>query len=367
MSSVPMTTVEEEPSKGDASAASTAATSPESSICELNSNAAAYLGPPPGLGVFQAVAEDEVEEIEELHDEVSPPYAVRGRAWTEDLSLSVENHELAEENARLTMVNENMRLAMENEILRRQCAMAQAPFYNGMGGMPSMPMSMPLMGYGSYPAMPMPGHMQAPWAMPGNEAAGGSRRQRGRDGAAASPAGDARPRAMTEMEPSTQVAPKVNMEDSQSQPPRAPPAGPLTTVMFRNVPNNYSRLLLQQLLDSEGFKGKYDFVYLPMDFKSSASLGYAFVNLIDKEEAERLKEAFEGFSRWAMPSQKVCNVDWSSPFQGLESHIERFRNSPVMHESVPDEHKPALFTDGQRRPFPPPTRKLRVPRVRPGR
>lgn len=360
MSSVPIAPVhEEQPVKGSASAASTAATSPESSVCELNSNAATFLGPPPGLGVFQAVAEDEVEEIEESHGKASPPLAVRGRAWTEDLSFAAENRELAEENARLTMLNENTRLVMENELLRRQCVMAQSPpFFNGMGA----PMGMPGMGYGSYPAVPMPGHMQAPWAMHGHEVAGGSRRQRGRDGAAG-----ARPRAMTEMEPSTQGVPKMYAEDTKPQPLRAVPAGPLTTVMFRNVPNNYSRLLLQQLLDSEGFKGKYDFVYLPMDFKSSASLGYAFVNLINEEEAERLKGAFEGFSRWAMPSQKVCNVDWSSPFQGLDSHIERFRNSPVMHESVPDEHKPALFADGQRRPFPPPTRKLRVPRVRPGR
>lgn len=136
--------------------------------------------------------------------------------------------------------------------------------------------------------------------------------------------------------------------------------------MLRNLPNNYSREMLLQLLDG-GFRGCYDLVYLPIDFKSNASLGYAFVNLLDCEQARRLWRALDGFDRWAVPSRKVCSVDWSSPSQGLASHVERFRNSPVMHESVPDEYRPALFGDGRRRPFPPPSKRLRAPRVRPGR
>ena len=33
-------------------------------------------------------------------------------------------------------------------------------------------------------------------------------------------------------------------------------------------------------------------------------------------------------------------MNWSHPYQGLDAHIERYRNSPVMHEDVPDEYKP---------------------------
>lgn len=137
-----------------------------------------------------------------------------------------------------------------------------------------------------------------------------------------------------------------------------------TTVMLRNLPNNYSRAMLLDLLDSEGFSKLYDFIYLPIDFKSRASLGYSFVNLVNPEAANRFRLTFEGFSNWILPSRKVCYVTWSGPHQGLREHVERYRNSPVMHDTVPDTYKPVIFKDGVRAAFPPPSKKLRAPRIR---
>jgi len=137
-----------------------------------------------------------------------------------------------------------------------------------------------------------------------------------------------------------------------------------TTVMLRNLPNNYSRAMLTSMLDDEGFAGKYNFLYLPIDFQSCACLGYAFVNLVDASVVPKFWTKFSGYSSWVLPSKKVCGVSWSGPHQGLEAHVDRYRNSPVMHASVPDEYKPVVFENGIRVPFPEPSKVPRPPRVR---
>jgi len=136
-----------------------------------------------------------------------------------------------------------------------------------------------------------------------------------------------------------------------------------TTVMMRNIPNNYTRNMLLEMIDNAGFKGLYDFFYLPMDFGRCANLGYAFVNLVTPEATLNFWNVFDGFSSWEIPTAKVCELGWSAPHQGLEAHIERYRNSPVMHKTVPDEYKPMIFLSGVRQPFPPPTKHLNPPQL----
>mmetsp|Transcript_38592 Transcript_38592/g.70177 ORF Transcript_38592/g.70177 Transcript_38592/m.70177 type:complete len:508 (+) Transcript_38592:91-1614(+) len=137
-----------------------------------------------------------------------------------------------------------------------------------------------------------------------------------------------------------------------------------TTVMLRNLPNRYTRKMFLRLLDHHGFRGHYNFVYLPIDFRHKVNLGYAFVNTVTHEAAVRLKDSLDGFSSWTFDSLKVCEAVWASPHQGLADNVERYRNSPVMHESVSDEFKPLLFEEGVRITFPPPTRAIRSPKVR---
>jgi len=140
-----------------------------------------------------------------------------------------------------------------------------------------------------------------------------------------------------------------------------------TTVMMRHVPNNLTRDQLIQLLNDEGLENCYNLVYLPIDFKSRAGLGYAFIDFLDNTKAESFFHRFQGFSGWIMQSDKVCDVTWSAALQGIHDHVKRYRNSPVMHETVSDEFRPVLFKDGERVAFPEPTKRIRAPRQWPRR
>lgn len=268
------------------------------------------------------------------------------------------------------MSHENARLAAENEVLRLQC------FQAAQAAAAAQHAAMAANYYGGgYPAYPPPMNpMLPPMPPPWLGAAAPQVAARAKKKAP----GPLRPRADTAVE-GRRRAPSAQQDAPGLRPRAQSETGPKnieehvdpdtegTTVMLRNLPNNYTRAMMLELVDKEGFAGKYDFLYLPIDFKSNSSLGYAFANLVDHEQAELFRKKFEGFEGWAVPSQKVCCVNWSSPFQGLDAHVQRFRNSPVMHESVPDEHKPILFKDGTRIPFPEPTKSIRAPRVRPGR
>jgi hypothetical protein len=168
-------------------------------------------------------------------------------------------------------------------------------------------------------------------------------------------------------QPATNVVESTGYSQATTtQLPRSFSSQPQTTVMLRNIPNNYTRNMLCSLLDKEGFKGLYDFLYLPVDFRSKAGLGYAFVNLVDAVHVPKFWKCFHGYTKWVLPSSKVCHVSWSGPHQGQRAHVERYRNSPIMHSSVPDEYKPVIFLPGSgvRTHFPPPTKKLRAPRRR---
>merc|ERR1712187_18142 len=134
--------------------------------------------------------------------------------------------------------------------------------------------------------------------------------------------------------------------------------------MMRNIPDHYMRDSLSELLDDNGFAEQYELIYVPMNFRNECGFGYAFICMESPEVAEEFMEVFEGFQGWSEASPKVCSVTWSDTNQTLEEHIEAFRNSPVMHETVPDKYKPALYKGGERLPFPAPTTSIKPPRVR---
>jgi len=121
--------------------------------------------------------------------------------------------------------------------------------------------------------------------------------------------------------------------------------------------------MLTETLNAQGFTARFNFVYSPMDFGTRSSFGYAFINLVFPEDADQFLTVFDDFCDWSVPSSKVAEVDWSDR-QGLEGLIERYRNSPLMHDQVPDEAKPILLQNGERVEFPPPTQAIKPLKVR---
>lgn len=176
--------------------------------------------------------------------------------------------------------------------------------------------------------------------------------------------------------PESTTAPNVHVAESE----KAPPAAGVqtyakvvqndgtnetrTSVMLKGVPETCTRSTMLQLLDIAGFFGRFNFLYLPMDFKRNKNLGYALINLVSPKEALRLGAYFEGFTCWNMLGGQPCSATWCSPQQGLQAHIDRYRNSPVMHDSVPEEWRPLLLKCGVAVTFPAPTIKIKAPKLK---
>merc|ERR1711998_325396 len=135
-----------------------------------------------------------------------------------------------------------------------------------------------------------------------------------------------------------------------------------TTVLFRNVLSTSKRSDLCMLLNNEGFRGQYDFLYVPANFKTMQSFGYAFVNFVNGQAAEAARQYFDGFEWSVLSETSILETSWSNPHQGYELHVERYRDCPVMHSSVADEYKPIVLRGGVRVPFPAPTKRLIAPR-----
>jgi len=145
-----------------------------------------------------------------------------------------------------------------------------------------------------------------------------------------------------------------------------PDSSEMTTVILRNLPIECTRDMFLQLLDAEGFAGRYDFLHLPTAFNTKVGLGYALLNLTTHEGALNVLKHFEGLTNWPCNSDNdnICEASWNSPQQGLETHVDRYRNSPLMHSSIPEAYRPVVFEDGVRVKFPAPTERIRAPRLR---
>lgn len=101
-----------------------------------------------------------------------------------------------------------------------------------------------------------------------------------------------------------------------------------TTVMLRNLPNKYNQQMLLEELNTSGFLGTFDFLYLPIDPETHANRGYCFINFTNPSVAWMLKLQYEGRKMGRFNSDKVVSVV-PAALQGFEANYSHYSTSRV--------------------------------------
>lgn len=115
-----------------------------------------------------------------------------------------------------------------------------------------------------------------------------------------------------------------------------------TTVMIRHIPCKYSQRKLMKEINDAGFLGHYDFFYLPMDPRSRANRGFAFINLDLPETAKKLCQAINGKRLRHFNSEKVLAVA-PADLQGFDANAAHYAASRVLRVERNPHHRPLFF------------------------
>ncbi|CAK7234313.1 hypothetical protein SEUCBS140593_008902 [Sporothrix eucalyptigena] len=112
-----------------------------------------------------------------------------------------------------------------------------------------------------------------------------------------------------------------------------------TTIMLRNIPNKVDQRMLKAIIDESSW-GKYDFMYLRIDFANDCNVGYAFINFADPLDIIDFANARDN-QRWnCFRSDKIAEISYAT-IQGRDCLVQKFRNSSVMLESP--HYRPKLY------------------------
>jgi hypothetical protein len=110
--------------------------------------------------------------------------------------------------------------------------------------------------------------------------------------------------------------------------------GTATTLMIRNLPFNLKRNELLQGINSSGFAGTYDFLYLPHKFREHRNLGFAFINFDNVEYAKKFHEVwhlsrrFMGKGGSGSKGVKPLNISVSA-VQGRDANVRQANSHKV--------------------------------------
>jgi hypothetical protein len=136
-----------------------------------------------------------------------------------------------------------------------------------------------------------------------------------------------------------------------------------TTLMVRNLPAKLSQPEFVEQFTDAGYGGFFDFVYMPINLRASGNFGYAFINFSSHAVASHVMMQMQGSEEDSSDSSDKWICQWSN-CQGWDANVERYRNSPLMHETVPQDCKPAVYDcTGKQTVFPQPTKRIAKPRI----
>lgn len=120
----------------------------------------------------------------------------------------------------------------------------------------------------------------------------------------------------------------------------------VTSLMLRGLPCSCADALILKEIDEKGFKGQYDFFYMPRDRRQPAknNLGYAFINFLVPEDATRFRETFEGhqFAQGSSSSTKKATITRAS-MQGTNNAWTHFKRSAILHSR----RRPKFYPNGE--------------------
>jgi len=91
------------------------------------------------------------------------------------------------------------------------------------------------------------------------------------------------------------------------------------TVMIQQVPFKYTQSNLIREINGDGFKGTYDFFYLPANARNQGNRGFGFINFLSAELAEKFYARYH--------AQKLQNHEARMPIAVIPADVQGFEES----------------------------------------
>ena len=99
-----------------------------------------------------------------------------------------------------------------------------------------------------------------------------------------------------------------------------------TTLMIKNIPRDVTQGFLIGIFEG-GFKGEFDFFYLPIDFVKKENAGYAFINFKNTKSIINFLIEYDG-KPWPFLKSKKCFISYAR-IQGFKAIVHHFSTSNI--------------------------------------